>query len=281
MGYLLAIFSGINIDIFKFLFGYFVFSLAHLSISFSNDYFDRKSDINSKKTIFTGGSKVLVENPKLSGLALKIAILLLFSSATGITIFALFYGYSFWFVIYGIVGGLIGYFYSAPPIKFSYRGAGELVSIFSIGFLIPGMGSLVASGLLDQSLALFVFPFSCYGLFFILTVEMPDLESDRISKKNNVIVKWGRKTGHILMSLSTGFATVSILVLDTSGLLAIYLPMGLFTTISLIPFFTALWGLIKNNDKRKFLDRLVKLNMFSIISFILAVDILMVYKLLF
>jgi hypothetical protein len=83
------------------------------------------------------------------------------------------------------------------------------------------------------------------------------------------------------MSLSAGFATLSILVLDLSGLLVIYLPMGLFTIISLIPFFVALWGLIKNNDKRKFLDRQVKLNLISIISFILVVDSIMVGKVLF
>lgn len=281
MGYLLAIFSGINSDLFKFLFGYLIFSLAHLSISFSNDYFDRISDINSEKTSFTGGSKVLVENPKLAGLAFKIAILLLVGSATGIVVFALFYGYSVWFVIYGIMGGLIGYFYTAPPLKFSYRGLGELVSIFSIGFVIPGMGSLVAYGSLIQSLALFVFPLSCYGLFFILTVEMPDLESDKIAKKNNMIVKWGGKTGHILISISTALATLSILVLEISGLIEIYLPMGLFTIISLIPFFAALRGLIKNNDERKSLDQQVKLNMISIISFILVIDVIMASKILF
>ena len=281
LGYLIAIFSGITSDIFKFLFGYLIFSLAHLSISFSNDYFDRFSDITSEKTSFTGGSKVLVENPKIAGLAHKIAIILLVASATLIVIFAFFYGYSVWFVIYGILGGLLGYFYSAPPLKFSYRGLGELVSIFSIGFLIPGMGSLVASGSLDQSIALFVFPLSCYGLFFILTVEMPDLESDKIGQKKNMIVKWGRKTGHILMSCSTGLATLFILILEIYGAFAIYFPFGLFALLSSIPFFVAVRGLIKNSSERKFLNQQVKINMISIICFILVIDILMVGKLLF
>ena len=40
MGYLLPLFSGINFDLFRFLFGYLIFGLAHLSVSFSNDYFD-------------------------------------------------------------------------------------------------------------------------------------------------------------------------------------------------------------------------------------------------
>ena len=281
MGYLASLFSGINFDLVKFLFGYLIFGLAHLSVSFSNDYFDRYNDINSEKTKFTGGSKVLVENPSLAGVAIKLAVLLLVGSAIGIVIFALFYGYSFWFVFYGIMGGLIGYFYSAPPLKFSYRGFGEIVSIFSIGFLIPGMGMLVASGSLDQSLALFVFPLSCYGLFFILTVEMPDLESDRIGQKNTMIVKWGRKTGHILMVLSTGVASFFILFFEICGLFAIYLPFGLFSIISIIPFFVAMRGLIKNSSERKVLNQQVMLNMISIISFILVIDIVIIGKLLF
>jgi 1,4-dihydroxy-2-naphthoate octaprenyltransferase len=281
MGYLLPLFSEINFDLNKFLFGYSIFGLAHISVSFSNDYFDRYSDINSEKTNFTGGSKVLVENPNLADLAIKIAVLLLVGSAIGFVIFAHFYGYSSWFVLYGITGGLIGFFYSAPPLKFSYRGFGELVSIFSIGFLIPGMGTLVAYGSFNPSLALFVFPLSCYGLFFILTVEMPDLESDRIGQKNNMIVKWGRKTGHILMVSSTGVASLFILIFEIFGLFVIYVPFGLFSIISIIPFFVSVKGLIRNSSERKFLNQQVKLNMISIVSFILLIDIIMVGKLLF
>jgi 1,4-dihydroxy-2-naphthoate octaprenyltransferase len=281
MGYLLSIYSGAALDLLKFLFGYLIFGLAHLSISFSNDYFDRFSDVNSKKTSFTGGSKVLVENPKLTSLALKIALFLLVCSGIGIVIFALVHGYSFWFVIYGILGGLIGYFYSATPINFSYRGAGELISIISIGFLIPGMGSLVALGSLDQSLLLFVFPLSCYGLFFILTVEIPDLESDRVAKKNNLIVKWGRKTGLILISISSSLATLSILGLEVSGLLSNYLPFGLFTIISIVPLISSINGLRKNSDETKFLDKQVKNNMTAIIFFVLIIDLLLLGKLIF
>ena len=96
-----------------------------------------------------------------------------------------------------------------------------------------------------------------------------------------MIVKWGRKTGHILISISTALATLSILVLEISGLIEIYLPMGLFTIISLIPFFAALRGLIKNNNERKSLDQQVKLNIISIIFFILVIDVIMASKILF
>ena len=54
MGYLLAISNGASWDITKFLFGYLILGCAHVSVSFSNDYFDRKSDVNSVHTTFSG-----------------------------------------------------------------------------------------------------------------------------------------------------------------------------------------------------------------------------------
>jgi 1,4-dihydroxy-2-naphthoate octaprenyltransferase len=278
-GFLLASYSGLNFDWSKFFLGYFAFSLAHLSISFSNNYFDRFSDKNSKKTSFTGGSSILADHPELSSLTLNIAILMLCFSAITMIIFNLIYSYSYWFILYGIFGGLLGYFYSAPPLEFSHRGLGEFVSIISIGFLIPGMGSLVASGVLDQSLFLFIFPLSCYGLFFILTVEIPDLESDQIAKKDNIIVRRGRKIGHTLIMSSTGLATCSILILEISGLLLSYFPFGLLTIISILPLIASIIGSIRVSNERKELNNLVKLNMTSIIFFILIADLLLIFKL--
>ena len=55
MGYLLALLSGVDYDFSKFGFGYLIFGTAHLSLSFSNDYFDREADRNSVKTAFSGG----------------------------------------------------------------------------------------------------------------------------------------------------------------------------------------------------------------------------------
>lgn len=279
LGYLIAIYSGIYLNLSKFLFGYFIFSLAHLSISYSNNYFDRFSDQNSKKTIFTGGSKILIDHPELSRITIHIAIFLLIFSVIAATIFAIVHLYSFWFVFFVLFGGLIGYFYSAPPLKLSYRGLGEVVSIISIGFLIPGMGALTASSSLVPSLITFIFPLSCYGLFFILTVEIPDLESDKIAKKSNIVVKLGRKIGIILIIISTGLATISIFILEMFGLLSIYLPFGLFTLISLFPFFVSIIGSLKPSNRREELNRLVKINMTSIITFILVIDFLLLAEL--
>ena len=76
MGYLLALSNSASFDMGKFVLGYVVFGCAHLSVSFSNDYFDKKSDAKSIRTTFSGGSKVLVEYPQLETLALKTAVIL-------------------------------------------------------------------------------------------------------------------------------------------------------------------------------------------------------------
>jgi len=108
MGYLLALLGGVEYDSAKFILGYLIFGTAHLSVSFSNDYFDRHSDRNSFKTAFSGGSKVLVEHPELESLALKLAVLLLCSSIIANVFFTIVYGYTFWFFIFGLLGGLVG-----------------------------------------------------------------------------------------------------------------------------------------------------------------------------
>ena len=280
LGYLITIHSGINCDFQKFFFGYLAFGLAHLSISFSNDYFDRYSDVNSEKTIFTGGSRVLIEYPNLANRALRIAILLLIASAISFVIFALVFSYSVWFVLYGVLGGLIGYFYSAPPISFCHRGSGEIIGIISIGLLIPGMGSLVALGSIHSSFILFIFPLCCYGLFFMLTVEMPDFESDKIANKNNLIVKMGIRGGKILLILVSALATTYILLLELYGAFPIFFPFGLFTIMSVFPLISSTIFLIKNTNKRKSINQQVILNMVSIIFFILVIDLILFLNLI-
>ncbi|MEJ2242498.1 MAG: hypothetical protein P8Y18_10210 [Candidatus Bathyarchaeota archaeon] len=52
LGFMLALLGGAMFDLNKFLLGYMIFGTAHLSVSFSNDYFDRISDRNSVKTNF-------------------------------------------------------------------------------------------------------------------------------------------------------------------------------------------------------------------------------------
>ena len=133
---------------------------------------------------------MLVEYPELERLSQQIAVSLLLASILGIGLLTFAFGYSPLLVVFGSIGGLTGWFYTAPPLKLAYRGFGELATMFAVGFLMPGMGYFIASGSLSIPLLPWVFPLSCYGIFFIITVELLDLESDKTADKVTFLVRW-------------------------------------------------------------------------------------------
>ena len=275
LGYLLALHSGVDYDFAKFVFGYLIFGTAHLSVSFSNDYFDRFSDRNSVKTAFSGGSKVLVEYPQLAPVALKLSILLLCFSVIANVFFSVIYAYPFWFFVFGLLGAFVGWFYTAPPLKLAYRGLGELSTLLAIGFLMPGMGYFVASGTISPLFQAFILPLCCYGLFFIITVELPDAESDAIGPKKNMLVKWGELAGKRISVAATLAGTISMLILLFSGTPKGIIDVRPFVIFSVLPLMASVSGLLLNTNSRRLLVRQVMINMASMILFLFLIDFIL------
>ena len=278
MGYLLALLGGVEYDSVKFILGYLILGTAHLSVSFSNDYFDRHSDRNSFKTAFSGGSKVLIEHPELESLALKLAVLLLCSSIIANVFFTIVYGYTFWFLIFGLLGALAGWFYTAPPLKLAYRGLGELSTILAVGFLMPGMGYFVASSTISPLFQAFILPLSCYGLFFITTVELPDVESDTIGQKKNLLVKGGRTAGKAISVAATLTGTISIVALLFLGITIEIIDLRPFIMFSILPLMASISGLLLNTTNRRHLVRQIIINMTSMILFLFFIDASLLFQ---
>ncbi|MCU0861150.1 MAG: prenyltransferase [Methanomassiliicoccales archaeon] len=223
LGALLASARGYELSLDKLLFGYSVFFLAHLSVSFSNDYFDREADAMNDHTPLSGGSGVLVAHPELAPVSLTIALALLSCSAVVAVAFAWTYGYGATFLAFAILGGWMGWFYSAPPMRFAYRGLGELTTMLAAGLIMPGMGYLVIAGTIDGWFLLLSLPLMCYGLFFILTVEMPDLEADARSGKRGFLVRYGRRKADwvSLVACLLGLSLFLLFLFSVNALLAL------------------------------------------------------------
>lgn len=280
MGYLLAMISGgTDFELIKFVLGYFILGTSQLSVSFSNDYFDRHADKKSVKTAFSGGSKILVEYPELEQTALKTAVFLLSLSIVGSLPFTVVYPYPLWFFIFVLCGALIGWFYTAPPLNFAYRGLGELVTMLAIGFFIPGMGYFVASGALDSFFYVFVFPLVFYGLFFILTVEFPDVDSDAIAQKRNILVKWGTKAGKLICVVVNILGTISLVIILLTGVTAKKFDPTLIATFSVLPLISSILGINANLDKRDSVNQQVIVNISSLILFLLLTDAVILLQL--
>ena len=271
LGAIFAIAHGASFDMGLFLFGYAIFFCAHLSVHFSNDYFDREADQNAQRTSVSGGSGVLVEHPELAPLALRIALLLLLLSVLMALAFTVLYSYSLWFLSYAILGGLLGWFYTAPPLRLAYRGLGEASTAIATGFMMPGMGYFVMSGTMDLWFVVLSLPLVCYGLYFIVTVEMPDVESDRAAGRSNLLVDHGLRAGTQVALLATGLATLALFAIAFSGVLGTTVDFWYLAGLSLIPLAIAAYGAVRPLQQRGQVLSQVKLSFVGIMGFLLCV----------
>jgi len=157
-------------------------------------------------------------------------------------------------------------------LKLAYRKLGEVATVLAVGLMMPGMGYFVAYDRIDLFFAIFVFPLSCYGLLFILTVEMPDIDADRAGKKINALVKWGVKTGVSISFCSALIGTLSLALIHFSGVFTGILDVEPLTMFSALPLVGAASGYHGNFDRRQRLTRHVNTNMTAMVLFVLLLD---------
>jgi 1,4-dihydroxy-2-naphthoate octaprenyltransferase len=250
LGYMLALISAVPFSLDRFIWGYVILFFAHLSVSYSNDLFDAKGDRISKPTMFSGGSGVLVKHPELAKTAKKIALSLVglsFLSALG---FIYAYGFSPLLLIYVLIGNICGWYYSAPPLRFSHRLYGNMIFALTVCILVPGFGNYIASGTITPEMWLFSIPLLFYGYAFTIGVQIPDIEADRINQKKNYASVFGERTSYRTIAALCLLASISIYAIPYmfSG----RLDYGIILLYSLLPLASSIYGLSakKKTEKR-------------------------------
>lgn len=281
-GVLLGSHLGLKASIWKVLFGYVIFGCAHLSVSYSNDYFDYNADRYNEPSTFSGGSGVLQKNPELRSVAKRIAIaLILISIILGI-FFTLIYSIPILFMILVICGNLLGWFYSAPPISLSYRGLGEISTMITVGFLVPffgyytvaGQGSILSMGMGESPSMFFILiPMLLYGLSFILNVQIPDMEADKLGGKNTVVTRRGRKFTFTIIALSNLSLFCYFFIIGIHGVTFNSISVLVIAIIALIPLLASGISYLRRTENINESKKLVQLNMASIFLFPIVLNI--------
>lgn len=261
----------------RLLLGCLILLPAHLSVSFSNDYYDVEVDALGSPALYSGGSGILVENPQLRKPALWIAILLNVCSLILGVVFQLKYSFPVWFPAYILVSNLTGWVYSAPPLRFAYRGFGELITAITSGFLVPGLGYLVMRGYLNGDVLFFTIPLLLYGLAFILVVEIPDMESDRLGHKKTWVVRKGRKAAFTLIAVLLLAATAFFFCVSYWFSEAYRLDFYLLGFLSLLPLGAGAFGLIMRPAERPAVVRLTNALVAALAAFFLLMNIVLIY----
>lgn len=274
MGALLAVAAGAVFGLDRFVFGYAVLLAGHLSVHYSNDYFDYEADRKAMSGTLSGGSGVLPEHPELlpfsKWLALSLAVLSVLLGAA----FTVAYSFPAAFFGFTVFGNLLCWFYTAPPVRLAYRGLGEVATMLALGFLMPAIGDFSQYGSLSPLFMAFTIPLLLYGLFFIVNVEIPDMEGDIAGGKNNFVARHGRAAGFAVAGLICLLATASIAALAYGQHAIDFRPVLLW---SLVPLLPALYSLAMRPRARAAATRLAQANVGCYLLFILLTDAYLVF----
>jgi len=198
----------------QFIAGYLIVMPAHLSVSYSNDYYDFDLDRPDSSTKYSGGSGVLQRHPELRSFAWRFAVFLIAASITLSIIYTITFRNPS-VLLLTVSGSLLGWFYSAPPLRLSYRGLGEPATAIT-GFIFPAMGYSVMAGGPDIRILLFSVPIMLLQLVFIINVEIPDLREDLLGGKMTLPVHLGVRDSRRIMILASATATVMLALLSLS-----------------------------------------------------------------
>jgi 1,4-dihydroxy-2-naphthoate polyprenyltransferase len=245
------------------LISYSIIFFGHLSISYSNNFFDIKTDKTANQTFFSGGTKLLSKKPFLKLICFKIAIFLTLISLILAIYFLYFNFINLKFFILVLFGNFFAWAYSAPPFNFSYKGIGEISTIISFGLILPLLGALTYSHIISFKLILFLPSLMFLGLIFIISVELPDAKNDKLNKKNTLVVKKGINYSIKLISISFIFILLNNLILYLIELNLINFILNNLILLPVIPLLIQ-----KKTNTIKLSQNIVSLIIFSILLLI-------------
>lgn len=176
-----------------FLLAFFGMMSLQAGANITNDYFDSASGndwVNKNVTPFSGGRQ-FIQQALLSPKATLLTGFFFFAlgGALGVVILAL--THSIFILILGLFGILGGFFYTAPPFKFGYRGTGEVIIGFLFG-LLPVYGSYyLQTGRIDFLPLSAGCVIGILVFLIIFTNEFPDFVADKQVDKKNLVVRYG------------------------------------------------------------------------------------------
>ncbi|MBI4618590.1 MAG: 1,4-dihydroxy-2-naphthoate octaprenyltransferase [Desulfobacterales bacterium] len=222
--------------------------MVHLATNLANDYFDHLQGTDAGESI--GGSRVIQEG-KISPNALAGAIVLAYSLAS-LVAFYLMITLNLWAMLPLLLLALFSsIFYVAPPIRYGYRGLGELFVGINMGpTMVVGTYWVIAGkpGWEPFYISLTVGLMVAAILYY---QSLPDMKTDAAAGKNTLAVLLGKKRAFEAFIILWIAIYLSILVLVISGLLSCFA----FASLATSPIFIRLLGIIKRTQDWVHLDQ--------------------------
>jgi 1,4-dihydroxy-2-naphthoate octaprenyltransferase len=173
--------------------------LVLVAVELFNEYFDAKG----------GGDRIFSQRePDIPNCFFKLGILALGLAFLVGVYLTLQTGWPV--LLFSFLGFLGAYFYVGPPIKWAYRGLGELVIGFCYGpFMVLGSYYIQTQNV--NFVPFFASLVSGLSVFCLAVLnEIPDYYQDKLVGKHNLVVRLGKQRAIVL--LKSGLAAVFVLL---------------------------------------------------------------------
>jgi 1,4-dihydroxy-2-naphthoate octaprenyltransferase len=228
--------------------GYLVLFSIELSTILVNEYYDYGTDrLNKNAGPFTGGTRVLVEGqlgfPEVrAGIWLSL-ILALSSGYLLIRIDEQVSAFSILLLV--LLGLFLGLGYTAPPLKFSYRGLGEITVALTHSPYVILCGYIFQRGSWTDPVPwVLSIPLFFATLPAIILAGIPDRLADKEVSKKVIAVLWGPREAVLLAAFFACLASLSGFLLwyfqvirgSSSRIILAAVPHGIILLIALFKF---------------------------------------------
>ena len=207
-------------------------TINHIALNMTDDYFDFKYAVDrlkpGEKNPYTGGSgtltsELIAPNAMFNVFVFLYCIVIAIGIYLGIVRGLLI-------LLFGFVGVFCSICYTAPPIKFSHRGLGELGLLLNFGPII-GLGSyFVQAQQLSVEVLLATLPCGIMLFSMIVINEIPDLRDDKKAGKLTLIARYGTHAG-LKLYVGSWAATYLVILLGVA-----FHALSTFTLIALFSF---------------------------------------------
>lgn len=250
--------------------------ILHAAVNVLNDYVDAKNGTDDANTLriypFTGGSRFIQNGILTSHQMRNFGLVLLAVAIFGGLVLTAWLGLGLLWI--GLFGALIGWAYSAAPLRLNARGLGEWCVM--LGFL----GVVIGADFVQRQS--FSFQPVAVGLGYALLVthllyinQFPDREADALAEKRTLVVRlplaatvWGYA---VIVLLAVGWLIVMVAIqcLPTLALLSL-LPMFLC--------YQAFVHLRKNASTPNLLLPAIQLTLASMLGHAVLLSIILFWK---
>ena len=241
--------------------------LTHASVNAFNNYFDYRSNIDTRtsKTPFSGGVEVLVSGAMKPSSALAVSVATFVGAAlVGIHFLTLFFNALLPLVLFG---ALVIVLYS--PVLAKIHGVSEVVAGSGFGFM--GLGVYVTqTGIVDGTGFTIFVPVTILVAMLLFLNEFPDAEIDRDAGRRHAVILVGKRWASRIYGAAL-IATYASIILSVAFRAA---PWTVLVSMLTVPVaYRAARGALNNYERTAELIPAMGMNVITILATILLMAV--------